>query len=47
MKNKYKVIIIGAGPAGISTALNLKELGIKDILVIEKYKYPRYKCCAG
>ena len=47
MKNKYQVIIIGAGPAGISTALNLYELGIKDILVVEKYKYPRYKCCAG
>jgi len=47
MKKKYKVIIIGAGPAGISTALNLYKLGIKDILVIEKYKFPRYKCCAG
>ncbi len=47
MKNKYKLVIIGAGPAGISTALYLNELGIKDILVVEKYKYPRYKCCAG
>lgn len=47
MKNKYKVIIIGAGPSGISTALNLDKLGIKDILVVEKYKFPRYKCCAG
>lgn len=47
MKSKYKVIIIGAGPSGISTALNLKEMGIDDILIIEKYKFPRYKCCAG
>ena len=47
MKQKYKVIIIGAGPSGLSCALNLKKLGINDILVIEKYKFPRYKCCAG
>lgn len=46
-KNKYHVLIIGAGPSGLSTALNLQKLGIKDILVIEQYKFPRYKCCAG
>ena len=47
MKNKYEVVIIGAGPSGLSTAINLYNNGIKDILVIEKYKFPRYKCCAG
>lgn len=47
MKQKYRVIIIGAGPSGLSTAINLYKRGIKDILVIEKYKFPRYKCCAG
>lgn len=47
MKKKYKVIIIGAGPAGLSTAINLLNYGINDILVIEKDKFPRYKCCAG
>lgn len=47
MKEKYHVIIIGAGPSGLSTALNLFKLGIKDVLVIEQYKFPRYKCCAG
>lgn len=46
-KTNYAVIIIGAGPAGISTALNLLENGVTDILVVEKYKFPRYKCCAG
>ena len=47
MNSKCKVIIIGAGPAGIAMALNLRKLNIKDILIIEKYKFPRYKCCAG
>lgn len=43
----YKVIIVGAGPAGISTAINLKKRGVSDVLVVEKHKFPRYKCCAG
>lgn len=46
-KNFYNVIIIGAGPAGISTALSLQSNGITDVLVIEKHTFPRYKCCAG
>lgn len=44
---RRKVVIVGGGPAGVSTALNLSALGIDDILVIEKYRFPRYKCCAG
>lgn len=47
IKSAYDVIIIGAGPAGLSTALNLLERGKSDILVVEKLKFPRYKCCAG
>ena len=43
----YKVIIVGAGPAGVSTAVNLKNSGIDDILIVEKGVFPRYKCCAG
>lgn len=47
LKNKYKVIIVGAGPSGLSAAINLKKEKVKDILVIEQYEFPRYKCCAG
>ncbi len=47
MEKEYQVIIIGAGPSGLSTALHLKKYGISNILVIEKDVFPRYKCCAG
>lgn len=47
MKEKYKVVIIGAGPSGIATALSLLDSNIKDIVILEKYSFPRYKCCAG
>ena len=47
VKENYNVIIIGAGPAGLSAALNLHKGGIRDILVVERFKFPRYKCCAG
>lgn len=46
-KDKYKVIVVGAGPAGLSASLNLLKRGIKDVLVVEKYRFPRYECCAG
>lgn len=47
LKGEYKAVIIGAGPAGLSTALNLIYRGIDDILVVERSEFPRYKCCAG
>ncbi len=46
-KKIYKAIIIGAGPSGLSAALNLLKYGVSDILVVESRKFPRYKCCAG
>src|SRR5215217_4237157 len=44
------ILIIGGGPAGLSTALHL----VRDfpalatrILILEKARYPRFKLCAG
>ena len=46
MKQSYDVIIVGAGPAGATLAYELTKKGI-GVLLLEKEKLPRYKCCAG
>ena len=40
------VIIVGGGPAGAACAKALKDEGV-DVLILEKDKLPRYKCCSG
>lgn len=44
MPLKFDVLIIGAGPAGSSTALKLAKSGLK-IAVFEKEVFPREKTC--
>jgi menaquinone-9 beta-reductase len=47
---KYDVLILGGGPAGLSTALHLHQLApqlSRRILLLEKGHYPRPKLCAG
>ena len=46
MNNKYDVIIIGAGPAGLECANQLKNSD-KSVLIIEKNKIIGPKVCAG
>jgi geranylgeranyl reductase family protein len=46
LKQIHDVIVIGAGPAGATLAYELAGRGI-GVLVLEKEKLPRYKCCAG
>lgn len=38
------VLVVGAGPAGASTAYHLARLGV-DVLVLEKAEFPRDKIC--
>lgn len=42
----YDVIVIGAGPAGCTAAKALAEQE-KSVLLIEKFRMPRYKSCSG
>ncbi len=46
MKQSYDVIVVGAGPAGATIAYELAKKGI-GVLLLEKERLPRYKCCAG
>ncbi len=46
----YDVIIVGAGPAGISTALHLQQMApelAERTLILEKARHPRNKLCGG
>ncbi len=42
----YDCIVVGAGPAGASTAYHLAKQG-HSVLVLEKDSLPRYKPCSG
>ena len=46
MKKSHDVIVVGAGPSGAILAYELGKRGI-GVLILEKEKLPRYKCCAG
>ncbi len=46
----YDVIIVGAGPAGLSTALHLAQIApdlAPRTLILEKARHPRPKLCGG
>ena len=47
LKDHYDIIIVGAGPAGLACALELKKRGAEGIVVLERFAFPRDKCCAG
>lgn len=50
MESEHDIIIIGGGPAGLSTALHLVRnfaALAPRILILEKAHYPRLKLCAG
>jgi len=46
----FDLIIVGAGPAGISTALHLAQIEpdmVRRTLILEKARHPRHKLCGG
>ncbi len=47
MRRIWDVIIIGAGPAGTAAAARLHQQGIRDVLVLDRERFPRDKPCGG
>lgn len=47
MSRIHDVLVVGAGPAGASTAARLHQHGVKDVVVLERYDFPRDKPCGG
>ena len=45
MAERADVVVVGAGPAGASTAWHLARLGL-DVLVLDRARFPRDKVCA-
>ncbi len=44
-KHEAQVIVVGAGPAGSSTAWHLAQQGV-DVLLLDRARFPRDKVCA-
>lgn len=49
MTDRYRIAIVGAGPAGTCFALTLLTLGVdaRDLLLVDRAKFPRQKLCGG
>jgi geranylgeranyl reductase family protein len=41
------VVIVGAGPAGTAAAAHLGQLGMKDVVLVDKLDFPRDKTCGS
>jgi geranylgeranyl reductase family protein len=41
------VVILGAGPAGIATAIRLAQRGVDDVLLLDAVAFPRHKTCGS
>lgn len=46
MRKEWDVVIVGAGPAGVMSALCLVDAGM-SILLVDRASFPRYKVCGG
>jgi geranylgeranyl reductase family protein len=43
----HDVLIVGAGPAGASAAVALGQRGVRDVLLLDRSRFPRDKTCGS
>src|SRR5579864_1667955 len=41
------IAIVGAGPAGTATAVHLGQLGVRNVLLVDRLDFPRDKTCGS
>src|SRR6266404_3711769 len=41
------VLIIGAGPSGSATAIHLGQLGVRNVVLVDRQQFPRDKTCGS
>jgi len=42
-----EILIVGAGPSGAAAAVQLGQLGIKNVLLVDRDRFPRNKTCGS
>jgi flavin-dependent dehydrogenase len=47
MSETYRVIVVGAGPAGSAAAAACAQLGLGPVLLADRSAFPRYKPCGS
>ena len=42
-----EILIVGAGPSGAAAGVQLGQLGIKNVLMVDRDRFPRNKTCGS
>jgi geranylgeranyl reductase family protein len=45
--DRADVVIVGAGPAGLATAIRLGQLGVRRFIIVDRQNFPRDKTCGS
>ena len=46
-QRRSKIVVVGAGPAGATAALQLSRQGVGEVLLLDRATYPRRKVCGS
>ncbi len=42
-----EILIVGAGPSGAAAAVQLGQMGVRDVLLVDRDRFPRNKTCGS